>query len=363
MCVLSARGGGAMRSTTWCDALDIGIVAVWIAHFVGEALGVGFWSIQGNAFLVIEWNLCVVRWDVLLRTPIPLSLSLSPYFHIIHVFLCVFVPSPSPLLCIFDFRRDTILAENPDLMAEYKEEIERMKAAELTEQSRLLREVDRLETELAAASSSSSGAGSTGTKTTTAFVGNTRTAAGSGADAASQKDESPIPASLPSSTDDETSTTVTADVPVDTTKTQKSGTTIKRVTVTESGIVKESTTTDNVVDDDASPSEVGDGSISTEVLSESSSSSSLQLPPFLQEALDKYIPKSAQVLIGNILTKIKHDLIQLLKLQFRLAKALVGQIHQRIEDHQKARANSAAENPDDNDDDDDYDEGYGTGKG
>ena len=53
-------------------------------------------------------------------------------------------------LVSFGGSREEILEQNPELMAEYLAEVERMKAAELDERQRLLREIEQLEGEIAA---------------------------------------------------------------------------------------------------------------------------------------------------------------------------------------------------------------------
>lgn len=209
----------------------------------------------------------------------------SVYTRCLHVFF----------LCY----RDEVLDQNPELMAEYLAEVERMKAAELAEQERLLRQIEQLEGELAAA---------TDTPSSDASVGS---AFGVQKVAASQDTDGTVN----NMTKDEATLSELIETPA-------------AETITSSPNDEEIENTSDVdqgsfIDDDSTTKQIAE-------------TSSQQLPPAIQAVLDKYVPPNVQILIRNFWIKIQQDVKQLVKLQIRLVKAFIGHVAQRIEERKAA---------------------------
>lgn len=197
---------------------------------------------------------------------------------------------------------DEVLDQNPELMAEYLAEVERMKAAELAEQERLLRQIEQLEGELAAA---------TDTPSSDVSVGS---AFGVQKVAASQDSDGTVN----NITKDEATLSELIETPAG-------------ETITSSPNDKEIENTSDVdqgsfIDDDST----------TKQIAETSSQSQRRLPPAIQAVLDKYVPPNVQILIRNFWIKIQQDVKQLVKLQIRLVKAFVGHVAQRMEERKAA---------------------------
>lgn len=187
-------------------------------------------------------------------------------------------------------------------MAEYLAEVERMKAAELAEQERLLRQIEQLEGELAAATDTPSSDASVGS----AF-GVQKVAASHDSDG-----------TLNNMTKDEATLSELIETPAG-------------ETITSSPNDKEIENTSDVDQGNF----IGDDS-TTKQIAETSSQPQRQLPPAIQAVLDKYVPPNVQILIRNFWIKIQQDVKQLVKLQIRLVKAFVGHVAQRMEERKAA---------------------------
>jgi hypothetical protein len=206
---------------------------------------------------------------------------------------------------VYPIISDEILEQNPDLKADYLDEVEQMKTAALAEQERLLERKKELELELASSS-----------KDTTESV-------------VESKSEFGI---LKAAIDNATIQSLDDESHTESIKESASlNEAIKPQQQNETASVDVNVNTANDDKDD---------DISIEVTP--TPESSISLPPPVKEFLDKYIPPSIQLMIRNVSIKMYRDIRRLLRLQLRICRALVAQLLQRIEEYKAAKnANSS----------------------
>ena len=192
-----------------------------------------------------------------------------------------------------------------------------MKAAELAEQERLLRQIEQLEGELAAAATTATDTSSS--ESSTASGGS---AFGVQNVAASQDKVETVN----SMTKDDT---VLSEELIDTPAVESiSSSPIDIEDEKISDVDRE-----NLMDDEIATKQIGEAS---------TFEPRRRLPPAIQALLDKYVPLSVQILIHNFWIKIQQDVKQLLKLQIRLVKAFAGHVAQLMEERKAAtNANEA----------------------
>jgi len=247
---------------------------------------------------------------------------------------------------------EEILAENPELLEEYKEERDRMMAAEQTENERLLQEKDRLEAEIADATEATGSGSTAGSTAGGAFgVGKSETTKDKPVVAATTAE--PVVTSQPivAATADATTKTTAAAVDDDADLLNE---VLEESSKSKNKLLEEPSTSTTSMAASTSEEPPLLPKALTDVIDKVTTvmDKILALPqvqqvvekikPKVQHVVDQVLPKPAQVLIRKVLIRIKDDGLQVLKFAVRQLKVVFGQIRNQLAERKAAKEEEAA---------------------